>query len=483
MSPLLALVLYGLVLIGFGVWYRQSARDGTGFFLAGRALSAAEVGLSLTATGFGGSAILFASGLAWARGLPALWFTGSLGLGLAILGATLAGRVRAGGDHSLAGLAGRLYGDGVRWLASLLLVVVEVAFFALTLKSISLLTGTLLGPEHWLLTHQAVYEGGVCLVIVLYVLLGGHKAVATTDILQLGLVALVLIGILLPVALLRADWAALPAAAWRFPFSAGDPAAGLTPTGPLFAVNMFILMGLSGIVGGDVYSKILSARDERAARRGAFIGAAGAALLALCVALLALAGRSLLTPQVLAGRSPQLAIPLLSQALLHPVLFQLMVLGLLSALLSTADSVLITGATVLALDVLRTGERVGAARLRIVTLALALAGLALALWFETLLNLIQFAYTLLTASLVPPILAGLALPARRRPSRGGAAAAMVLGLAAAGAWRVAAPRLPEAWRLVEPATVGVAVNVAVLLAGIMLQRWARQGPSRQTTAA
>ena len=81
----------------------------------------------------------------------------------------------------------------------------------------------------------------VTAVIAVYTLAGGHKAVAATDLVQLGLIALVLVGWLWPAAAARADFSQLPAGLLHLPW----PAQG----GPWFALNMTVMMGLSGVVG------------------------------------------------------------------------------------------------------------------------------------------------------------------------------------------------------------------------------------------
>lgn len=131
------------------------------------------------------------------------------------------------------------------------------------------------------------------------------------------------------------------------------------------------------------------------------------------MALLALCARvhlpALTAPDEIAGSVLKMA-----RQLLPGALFQLITLAFLSALLSTGDSVLLTGATVLGLDVLRLGDRIPMAVHRLLTALLALAGLALALYFQGILEIMRFGYTLLVAALVVPVMVTLAAGPRRR---------------------------------------------------------------------
>ncbi|MCE5229916.1 hypothetical protein LLG95_10010 [bacterium] len=453
----MTVVLYSAALLALGWWFRRDAADGAGFFLAGRKLATWQVGFALAAMGFGGSAILIASSLVYAHGLAGLWFTGSVALGFIANGLFIARRVRASGAHSLAHFVEMQYGRPARRMTSALLVVCAMAFFGLTIKSFSLLLGPFAEGVGWLAVAGRA-EIVACAVILAYTLLGGHKAIAATDPLQIALIVAGLALALLPLGIARAPLSALPAGMMRLPFGPG--------AGPMFAFNMIVLMGLAGVVGGDVFSKILSARDETSASRGAVIGGLTLGALAVIVALLALCARALLPGLA----EPTLAIPMLARELLPPALFELIVLAILGALISTGDAVLLTGATVLTLDVLRLDERVSAWPVRAVTLGLALGGLGLALWLGRLLKIMQFGYTLLVAGVVMPVLITLIVGERRKPASGWAMASMIAGLAGAVACQAAQSFYPAVPRVFEPATIGAAAAGALMLIGIFAGR-------------
>lgn len=450
----MTLVLYATALLALGWWFRREAADGAGFFLAGRGLKAWQVGLAIAGMGFGGSAILIASALVYAHGLAGLWFTGSVALGFIANGLFLARRVRASGAHSLAHFVEMQYGRAARRMTSALLVVCAMAFFGLTIKSFSLLLGPIAEEAGWLAVPGRA-EVVACAVILAYTLLGGHKAIAATNPLQIALIVIGLACVLLPVGVVHANFSGLPAGLFHFPFGPG--------AGPMFVVNWIVLMGLAGVVGGDVFSKVLSAADERAASRGAVIGGLILGALAVVVALLALCARAML-PEM---PKPELAVPMLARELLPPALFQLIVLAILGALMSTGDAVLLTGSTVLTLDVLRLGERVGAWPIRIVTLALALGGLSLALWLDKLLEIMRFGYTLLVAGVVMPVLITLIVGERRKPSSAWAIAAMVAGLIGA----IACQAL-RAYHLtqIEPAMIGAGASGMFMIVGYAVAR-------------
>lgn len=458
------LLLYAIAMLALGWILRRDAAGGAGYFLAGRKLSGAVVGYSLAATGFSGSALLLAAKFTYEMGIASIWYKGPIGLGFFLAGALLARRIRRSQAHSLVDFIARRHGEPLRRVAAPLLLVVQLAFLALTIKSFATLCTPILGAEHWLLRSPVAFQAGVTALIVAYIVSGGHKAVAITDVVQLAFIALGLFVLLLPAALLRADFSQLPAGFLTNPF----PAA---PEQRFFPLNMLIL-GLAGMVGGDVFSKLLSARDEQAARRGGMLAGVVMFTLSSAVVVLALAAKTILPPLDDAA----MAIPMLARAILPPVLFELMTLALLSVLLSTASSVLMTATTVMTLDILRPrgaaaaddAERGSFLGIRVTTILLGAAGFALALGFQTLLSAFLFGYTLLTATLVVPVLFSLALERRRPCTQSTVLAGMLAGLFGSMGWALAQKRfaLPP----LDPATIGVAASALAMLAGTLLTR-------------
>ena len=456
----MTIILYAVVMLALGFFFHREAAGGAGYFLASRRLSGWVVGLALAATGFSGSALLLASKFTYEMGVAAIWYKGPIALGFFVSGLLLAGRIRRSEAHSLVDFIARRHGERLRLVAALLLLAVQLAFFALTVKSFATLCLPILGAEHWMLGSPVGFQAMVTALIVIYIVSGGAKAVAVTDVVQLGFIGVGLFVILLPMSLLRADFSLLPAGFLTNPMA--------TQTQPWFPLNMLVLSGFSGMIGGDVFSKLLSARSEGDARRGGML--AGVVMFALSAAVIAiaLAARTILPPL----EHAEMAIPLLARAILPPALFELMTLALLSVLLSTASSVLMTATTVMTLDVLQGGKPLKEQQgtrwsMRLTTALLAGAGFALALGFQSLLSVMIFGYTLLTATIVVPVLFSLALERRRRLGMGAMLGGMLAGLAGCTGW-AAAQKWGGLESALDPATIGAGLSALAMTLGAAL---------------
>jgi len=427
LTVLIALLAYLAACFWIGKG-RPKETDESDFFLAGRKLGAFRAGGSLAATVLSGSTFIAGSAFCYSRGLVGVWYNLAGGVCLILLGLTIAGRVRAAGCFTLPELAGQAYGLRVRWGASAVVVAAEIAWMALLIRAQTAVLETLTTLPAVPLTLA------ITAVLVAYTMSGGQRGVVSSDLFQLGLI---LIGTL---TLMLATWNDAAAA-----LRSGPPARSAFPLAPGFgvvdAIAIFALLGLPHWVGSDVYSRLLSARDTAAARRAALLAGAVKCLVAGAIAVFGLAAAHLF-PRL---GNPDHTLPLLVRRALPEPLSILLLLALLAVLMSTASTVLLTGATVVARDLLggRAKDRrspagscrrspAGSAvrRARFAMLGLSAAAAAIAMHFGQILPIVFLGYTLFASGLTLPILASF-LPPRFRPSPGAALAAIASGSATA----------------------------------------------------
>jgi SSS family solute:Na+ symporter len=456
----LVLAVYLGALVALSWSQRRRAATPLGFYLGDRRFGALPTGFSLAATTIGASAILTQGELVYTHGLAGVWMDLSGALGLAALAAWMVPSVRAGGSASLAELAGRLFGPGVRRTAALLILLAEVGWLALLLRGAQ----AILGASGQTSPGADLVLAWVAIVAVTCI--GGQHAVTWSDVVQLFVMTLGIVGLGMPAALralaapAEAAGAAAGGAALNFPWGEGWPA--------WRAGEMLLMVGLPHLVGSDVYAKILAARDDSSARRGAWFASAAKAVFGLSIALIALASRRALPDLAPASA----AVPAWLMAAMPAGVDLLILLALMAVILSSADTVLLTGSTILLHDlwpggVARAGGRSGSAVRTLAVIALASVALLLATRLGTMMAIFTWAYSLFAAGLSLPILAGLALGSRL-PAHV-ARAGMVCGAScAAGAGLL---------RLPLPILDGVAgCLAAMLLAGLAgLRRKAQRG--------
>ena len=241
-------------------------------------------------------------------------------------------------------------------------------------------------------------------IILVYCLLGGFWAASVTDTLQ-GIV-MMLAALLVPaVAVVQAGGpGAIIDSLGRLDPSFTDFSGGATGF-----VFLGLVLGLAGIGLGTLgqphlLARLMAVRGERERRLGFAIALGWGVIVYIGMSWLALAARSL---QVEPEAGEQIFY-LLAGSLLPPVLAGIVIAAILSAVMSTVDSLLLAASAAVAHD-LRLAERFRISRLwmsRIVMTAIVMAAVLLALTLpETIFNRVLFAWNALGAAFGPLIIA------------------------------------------------------------------------------
>jgi SSS family solute:Na+ symporter len=396
MLGLVIVVVYFLAMIAIGVWSRKKARGAANFFVAGRSGSSLFITGSLLATIVGGSATVGMAGLGFSRGLTGMWWLLVGSIGLIVLGIFLAGKVRQFGLYTLPELVEKQYDKRIGLAVSILIVVSWVGVIAAQIVASGKILSVLgMGdPAMWMIIFSAVF--------IAYTVIGGQYSVIRTDVIQAVIIFLGIFGGLALVLTRVGGWGgleeALPAGHFAFPISESF--------GGYELVSLLLLVGLTYVVGPDMYSRLFCAKDSRTARTSVFWAAALIIPFALGITLIGM-GASALFP----GISPEQAFPTMITEVLPPLLGYIVLAALLSAVMSSADTCLMTASTILAVDIvgrfkpsLSQDKLLKLSRWGIV--GLGLVSLLLALVLKGVISSLLFAYTVYTCGVILPVLAG-----------------------------------------------------------------------------
>lgn len=408
MTYLLILIAYALAMILLGVYASRRVQQSSDFFVAGRGLSAGLIFSTLLAANIGAGSTVGATGLGFRNGLSAWWWVGSAGIGSFILAFTVGPRIwRVARDQNLFTVGDYLefrYDRRVRGVVALLLWI----------GSLAILAGQLIAVA-WILNVTAGLSKPVgCLigagVATLYFTAGGLLGTAKVNALQL---FVKLLGFVLALLFLLQQIGGY--SALQMSLDLGDsvkdsPAyLSLTGIGAAGVLGYLALLAPSFVISPGLLQKVFGARDESAVRRGVALNAFGLLAFAIVPALLGMIARTQFPD--LANR--ELALPtLLVQAL--PLWLGGLLLGaIFSAEVSTADAVLFMLSTSLTKDLYKTFINPAAddrQMLRMVRLTAVLCGALgalLGILLPGVIDALKIFYTLLSAALLLPLLAGL----------------------------------------------------------------------------
>ena len=396
MIYLVVIAIYFAIVITIGVLSRRKAKRIDDFLVAGRKGSPVLITGSLLATVVGGSATIGMAGLGFSRGLTGAWWLLVGCIGLVASSLLFAGKVRGYGLYTLPELVEKQYDRRVGLAASLLIVIAWLGVLAAQIIASARIMGILgmVNPDSWMIIFTVI--------IIVYGIIGGQQAIIKTDIIQIVIVLAGIVTCLAMVMLNIGGWegltAAIPAGHLEFPLSPDFGVGDLT--------SLMLLVGLTYMVGPDIYSRLFCARDERTARVSLLWSALIMAPVAFAITIIGM-GALALFPHI---ASSEQAFPVIIGELLPPWAGGIVLAALLGAVMSSADTILFSAATIMALDIVGhfrpVAQRGELFRSRWSIVCLGAIALMLALVLEGVIEALLFAYTVYTAGLIVPVIAG-----------------------------------------------------------------------------
>ena len=396
MLQLVIIVIYCLAMIGIGAWSRKRAGSQDGFFVAQRRGTLPFITGSLVATAIGGSALIVTSKLGFGLGLTGAWWLLVGSVGLVILGFFFARKVRGAALYTLPELAQKQYDHRVGLAASILIVIAWIGVVAGQIVAAGSFLSILgIGSgTFWMVVFT--------LVVVIYTILGGQFSVIHTDLFQ---AAILFVGIFAALALVFSQVGGLEGLKVSLP-----PSYFSFPLNPEFDWKMFlsllILVGATYVVGPDMYTRLFCAKNEKVAQRSVFLAAFFFIPLAFAIALIGMSAK-VLYPQII----PEQAFPQVVSGVLSPGLSGLILAAVIAALMSSADTCLLSQSVILTEDIFKrfhpsTDERKTVLLTRLSLVTLSILALVLALTLKQVYLSLMFAYTIFTCGLVVPVIAG-----------------------------------------------------------------------------
>jgi SSS family solute:Na+ symporter len=396
MLQLIIIAVYFLAIIGIGVWSKQRAGNQNGFFVAHRKGTLLLITGSLVATAIGGSATVGMAGLGFKQGLTGAWWLLVGSIGLVILGIFFARKIRGAALYTLPELVERQYDRRMSLAASILIVIAWVGVVAGQIVA----AGTVLSILG--IGSVAFWMTAFTIICVAYAIMGGQFSIIRTDVFQ---AMLLFIGIFIALALVFSQVGGLDGLRDSLPLAYFS-----FPTSPEFnwkmLLSLLILVGATYVVGPDMYSRLFCAKGEKTAQQSTILSAFLFIPLAFAIILIGMAAK-VLYPEI----SAEGAFPQVITSVLSPGLSGLILAALVAALMSSADTCLLSQSVILTEDIVKRvypalDERKTVLLTRLSLVGLGLVALGLALALKGVISSLLFAYTIFTCGLVVPVVAG-----------------------------------------------------------------------------
>ncbi len=427
---LLTLVIfYLLITIAIGLWAAKRVKNTADFAIAGRHLPLIMIVTTTFATWFGSETVL---------GIPAKFVQGGLngvvedpfgaGTCLILVGLFFAAKLYKMTLLTISDYYRERYGRTVEVVCSLIIILSYLGWVSAQVTALGLVFNLLSGGAISIPLGMVLGTAS----ILAYTLFGGMWSVAVTDFIQM----IILVVGLAIIAMFAADMA-----------GGADKVIALAQSKDLFKflpeptfeqTMMFLAAAITMMFGSipqqDVFQRVMSAKDVKAATRGPVIGGACYILFAFVPMFLVTSALIIMPEQAetLIKEDPQKVIPTLVMEKM-PFVMQVLFFGaLLSALKSTASATLLAPSVTFVENIWRQffprvsdKSELRTMRIAVLVFSVCVCAYAIALQGTPIYDMVSGAYQVTLVGAFVPLVAGLYW---KRATTQGAIFSIVLGI-------------------------------------------------------
>ncbi len=422
-----AIGIYLAVLIGISIRKSRSVKTQDDFMVAGRSVTATFLVATLVCTWIGSGSLFGGAGRAFREGFSALWMSAGAWVGIAIV-YFLAPRVRRIAQYTVPDILETRYTPAARLLGSLAIIIAYLTIASYQFKGGGRLLNILI-PE----LDPKVGALIICGLVVLYTVAAGMMSIVALDLIN-GIMITVGILIAAPLVLNAAGgWSGLTQTLPETHFTVVGRT-GIAQALGLFFPTFFLLLGESGM-----YQKFMGAKDALTARRAVIGMIIGVIVVETVLDATAVFGAGLYWNDPAypaadgtfnAAKTETIILEVARHNL--PVVFGILLLiGGIAIIFSTANTFLMIPSTNVARDVYQrfVNPEASAQRViltqRIMIVVLALVAYVASTFFESILDMALYAYTMVGAAVTPALLAAFLW---RRVTEAGGTASVAAGV-------------------------------------------------------
>ena len=330
---LVIIVLYMIGMLFVGVWFVKRIKNTGDYYVAGRTLGPFVLTATVCASIIGGSAMMGRAGIAYTTGFKAVMTAIPYLIGMFIFSA-IAGRIQEVGFtrniNSIPELFNYRFNSTARCILAFMIVFTMMGTVAAQVTATATII-KMLGNEFGI-----SYEAGALaatLIFIIYTAASGLFGVVYTDVLQFFML-IIFVYILIPFSSIRylggfsSFWQNLDKS-YLVPHINGSI------LGDIVTYLVFTL------AGAEMWQRAFAAKSKKAATQGMFWGTSIYMVTIALVFFMGLAGQQILPDVVASYGSSDAVVPALAVSILPPGLTGLALAGILSVMMSTADSYLL----------------------------------------------------------------------------------------------------------------------------------------------
>lgn len=440
MDPILTVVIVYLVLLaGLAIWSRAESQSLQGYYLAGKKLPYWVVAFSTNATGESGWLLLGLTGMGYAVGAKAYWVVVGEVLGVALSWIYVSRRLKRMSDDTdsitVPDVLSARFAEQQNVIRSIAVIII-LSMVIVYIAAQMIATGKAVESFTDFGFKEGVFVGAA--IIIGYTFVGGYKAVSYTDVLQGVLMLLGLIAVPAVAISAAGGWGAITAN-----IATQDPAlldffafTGEGVAGWIGAIS-FLAIGLPFLGVPQLLVRYMSCRDDNELKKARWVSVVVMTFFGIGAVTAGIAGRALF-PGL---EDSETIFPVLSSAFFPPIITGVLMVIVLSAIMSTADSLLLLASSAVVRDTMQKllGSKKTDHQLAVIgkftTLLIGILGVFLVFQVaeETIFDLVLVAWSGLGCAFGPVVLC---LLFYEKTTGWGVAAGMLAGFLTSSIWVV-----------------------------------------------
>jgi solute:Na+ symporter, SSS family len=411
---IIGIVVFFMIRVAIGYYASRKVTTTVDYIVAGRRLPIYLAGASIMATWFAAETLMGASAEAYKYGFQGVVFDPfGAALCLFISGFFFIRFMRRARYLTIIDFFDRRYGRMMGFAASLVQLVTYFGWTAAQIVAGGAIAHSLLG---WPLSIGMIF---VATIVIAYTMMGGMWADTLLDFMQMFLTAGGITIIFFAVMNAVGGWDSFLANAgsiWTSnPFTLlpieGEGYLGYTGgQGWMYWLGAWMAIGLGSIAAQDLMQRSMSSRNESVAVHATYMAGTLYLVFGVMSPLIGIAMFAM-NPNILPENTEFL---LVTAALehLHPIVTALFIAALTSALMSTSDSSILAGASVVTENIIpytgkKLSEKAQLRWTRVMVLVIGVISLMLGLYAETIYKLSVFAWTVILVGIFAPFALGM----------------------------------------------------------------------------
>ncbi len=403
------LFIYLSILVIMGIFDIKKAKTFNDFAVAGKKQKSFPVIMSILATVIGASTTIGIADTTEQIGFPAVWWLWFGSLGLILQSIFISKKVRSLNADTLPSVAGITVNKAAEIALGIIIVIAWVGVIAGQLVAMNGLVTFLLGK------NSKIIFIIIAISVILYTTVGGQISVIKTDIIQFIIIGISVIATFIYLYF----FAAKAGTSGTYDFSLVNE-----KYRPISLVTQFFIIGGVYFLGPDIMSRNLVSGNERTAKKSARISGISLFFYAILIVMIGMWAHVNIADAGVKDGSTHVLMYLMSDVIPKPIAVLLMI-GLISALLSSIDTCIINASSIFVKNILRK-DKVSYIRITVVVIGILALIFALA-GNGDIISILSGAYSVYTPGVIFPLLISILVYNKRPLHKGIWLLAVILG--------------------------------------------------------